>query len=260
MNNTFEFGRFARLYQKHTVEHLKSYLLSAAVLAGLLFVWLGFMSYTHSGKLSIRDQSVTFVFFFLLCGTIFTSLTFNYLGDKKKAIPILTLPVSNFEKYLVSWIYTFVVYQLVFVGVFFLIDGTLFGLGAAFEKDENEIINIFSIDQRIYVSFIAYVILHAFAFLGAIYFRKLHFIKTSFAVFAAAFSLTVIDCVLIRAFIVPNARRTMPFMGISVIDHDMFYNVNVGGQGFALYVAGALAVIAILLWTAAYYKLKEKEV
>jgi hypothetical protein len=40
----------------------------------------------------------------------------------------------------------------------------------------------------------------------------------------------------------------------------MFYNVNVGGQGFALYVAGALAIIAILLWTAAYFKLKEKEV
>jgi hypothetical protein len=260
MNNTFEMSRFARLYKKHTVEHLKNYLLSAAVLAGLLFVWLGFMSYTHSGKLSIRDQSVTFVFFFLLCGTIFTSLTFNYLGDKKKAIPVLTLPVSNFEKYLLSWIYTFIVYQLVFIGVFFLVDGALFALGAPFEKDENEIINIFSINQRIYIVFIAYIILHAFAFLGAIYFQKLHFIKTSFVVFAATFSLMVVDYVMIRAFIVPHARRTMPFMGISVIEHDRFYNVKVGGQGFALCVAGALAVISILLWTAAYFKLKEKEV
>ncbi|WP_342644844.1 hypothetical protein [Mucilaginibacter sp. CSA2-8R] len=260
MNNTFEPGRFARLYQKHTVEHLKTYLLSIAVLAGLLLVCLGFFWNINKGALSLRAQANVFVFFYLVCGAIFTSLSFTYLSEKKQAIPVLTLPVSHFEKYLVSWIYTFVVYQLVFIGVFFLVDGFLFSIGAPYQKDDNEMINIFAIDQKIYVAIIVYILLHAAAFWGAVYFQKLHFIKTSFVVFACAFLLTVLNNIMLRSLIKPDARGAIPFLGTSFTEHGHYYNIGVTGVGYAISTAVVLVAIAILLWTTAYFKLKEKEV
>ena len=260
MNNTFEMSRFARLYKKHTVEHLKTYLLTIAVLAGLLLVCLGFFWYIHGAKLNIRDQANVFVFFYLACGTIFTSLTFSQLGDKKQAIPALILPASHLEKYLVSLIYTFVVYQLIFLGIYFLVDGTLFALGAPFEKDENEMINVFVSDQKIYIVFFIYALLHAFAFWGAIYFEKLHFVKTGFVVLAAGFLLVIINNILLNGFIKSDTNKGVPFLGATVVEHGKYYNMDVHGTGFALCVGAALAVTTVLLWTTAYFKLKEKEV
>ncbi len=260
MNNTFDFGRFARLYRKHTVEHFKSYLLSAAVLAGLLLVCLGFFWYTHGAKLSIRDQANPFVFFYLACGTIFTSLTFSYLSQKKEAIPALMLPASHLEKYLVSLIYTFVVYQLIFIGIYFAVDGFLFALGAPFEKSENEMINVFAPDQKIYLVFLLFALLHAFAFWGAIYFEKLHFIKAGFVVLALCFFITFINNMLLNAFIKADTNKGIPFTGANITENGKHYYVYLNGGGFMLGVAVAVAVITVLLWVTTYFKLTEKEV
>ncbi len=260
MNNTFAPNRFARLYRKHTVEHLKSYLLSIAVLAGILTVCLGFFWYMNRAKLAIRDQANIFVFFYLACGTIFTSLTFGYLDQKKEAIPSLTLPASHFEKYLVSFIYTFVVYQLVFLGIFFLVDGTLFAFGAPFKKSENEIINVFNKEQDLYIIFIVYAILHSFAFWGAVYFEKLHFVKTAFVVLASGFLMVIINNVLLNVFIKSDTEKGIPFLGVRVLEQDKRYDLYLQSTDFLLCVLAALVAITILLWAAAYFKLKEKEV
>jgi hypothetical protein len=260
MNNTFEMSRFARLYKKHTVEHLKSYLLSAAVLAGLLLVCLGFFWYTHGAKLSIRDQANPFVFFYLACGTIFTSLTFSHLSQKKEAIPALMLPASHLEKYLVSLIYTFVVYQLVFMGIYFGVDGLLFAMGAPFEKGENEMINVFVLDQKIYLVFFMYALLHAFAFWGAIYFEKLHFIKAGFVVLALCFFVTLINNMLLNVFIKSDTNKGIPFTGANITESGKHYYIYLNGAGFMFCVAIAVVIITLLLWTTTYFKLKEKEV
>jgi hypothetical protein len=260
MNNTFDFDRFARLYRKHTVEHLKSYLLSAAVLAGLLLVCLGFFWYMNGANLSMRDQTNIFVFFYLGCGIIFTSLAFAYLGQKKVAIPALMLPASHFEKYLVSFIYTFIVYQVVFTGIYFVVDGVLIALGKPIVKGETEMINVFDLDQKVYIAFIVYAVLHAFAFWGAIYFEKLHFIKTVFVVLASGFLLVIVNNILINSFIKAKTSKGLPFLGASVIEQGKYHKIEVHSQGFAFYVAAALIVITVLLWTTAYFKLKEKEV
>src|ERR1700743_2754531 len=100
MNNTFDLNRFLLLFKKHTLEHAKIYLLSFIVLMGLVFLVLGFDSYTNGGLLDKKAQQISFIFIMLIGGSIFTSMSFIELGDKKKAIPFLTLPASHFEKYL----------------------------------------------------------------------------------------------------------------------------------------------------------------
>lgn len=259
MNNTFNHGRFARLYRKHTVEHIKSYLLSIAVLAGILTICLGFLWNEGHQKLNIPNQANVFVFLYLACGTIFTSLAFYNLSEKKKAIPALTLPVSHFENYLVSWIYTFIIYQLVYIGLFFGIDGALFAIGAPYEIMHNEMINIFSLDQKFYIVFIGYIVLHAFAFWGAIYFKNLHFIKTAFTLFAFVILYLLVNELLARILIIPGAHFTLPFAGVSFKEHGQTYYLFVV-KGFTFWMAAIVVTTAVLLWATAYFKLKEKEV
>ncbi|MGY0041531.1 ABC transporter ATP-binding protein [Pedobacter sp. NJ-S-72] len=99
MNNIFSFQRFFKLLSKHTREQYKTYLISTAVLIGILSLMLGFTAYLSGGELGVRAQIAYFYIFLFLSGTIFTSMVFTDLSDKKKSIPALTLPVSNFERF-----------------------------------------------------------------------------------------------------------------------------------------------------------------
>lgn len=128
MNNIFSFNRFTLLFKKHSIEHAKTYLLSIAVLAGLMSLVLGFTVYSSHGLLPIEIQNISFYYFILGAGSIFTSLTFTDLGDKKRAPSALTLPASHFEKYLVSWLYSFVIFQLVLIGLFYLINSIIISI------------------------------------------------------------------------------------------------------------------------------------
>src|SRR5688572_12726562 len=119
MNQTFNLKRFSLLFIKHTTDNYKTYLMAFSVLLGVLFLSMGFVAYM-SKDLSVRTQIPFFIFVFLIAGSIFTSIIFSDFGNKKKAIAILTLPVSNFEKYLIGWIYSFIIFQFLYIPAFYL--------------------------------------------------------------------------------------------------------------------------------------------
>lgn len=260
MNNTFSLKRFGLLFKKHTLEHGNSYLLSTGVLTGLLLLILAFASYTSNGNLDEKVQRNIFVIFFLLAGTIFTSLTFADLGDKKKAIPVLTLPSSHFEKYLVSWVYTFVIFQLVFLGAFYMVDMLVLSMSKAPVDDINKLMNVFSVRTKAFVALIVYAVLHALAFWGAVFFQKLHFIKTTFVLFIAGIIIVVLNMPLLRLLI--NSKyilRGMPFSSLRLNESGRYLMVDVDPH-FNIYAIIVFAAIVILLWTSAFFRFKEKEV
>ncbi|WP_317169489.1 TlpA family protein disulfide reductase [Mucilaginibacter humi] len=118
MNNTFNLKRFLLLFKKQTAEHLKAYLLSTAVLFGTVLLLFAYVTFTENGRLTANTQTGIFVWILILSGSIFTSLCFSSLGSKQ-GILTLTLPASHLEKFPVQWVYSFVIFQIVFIGVFF---------------------------------------------------------------------------------------------------------------------------------------------
>lgn len=258
MNNTFSFKRFAMLFKKHTLEHAKMYLMSTGVLAGLLFLILGFIAYNTGGQLPPGAQTVIFILFLLFAGSIFTSLAFTALGDKRKAIPVLTLPASHFEKYLVVWVYSFIIFQLVFVGVFYLADGIVLGLCSS-ATNHVQVLNLFDDRYDSYYAFIIYTVLHAFAFFGAIYFEKLHFIKTSFVFFAFIIAFVFINNFILSSMLDIKIAKNMPFSGLGFEENGRYQNIR-AQINFNYYHVAAAGITALLLWSSAYFRLKEKEV
>ena len=257
MNNTFNLKRFGLLFKKHTVENAKTTLLSIGVLVGLLFMVLGFCAYSNNGILVPIMQLLTFSWFLLFGGSIYTSLTFTDLSDKKKVIPALTLPASHFEKFLVAWIYSFVFFQAVLIGAFYLVDNIIVGLGPRPVGDMGKVINIFTIQQRPVSVFVIFIFFHALSFWGALFFEKLHFIKTALSFFIALVIFILFNNQLLK-LLVKDSVGGAPFndLGISVNEH--FFRIEVAP---ALATCGwwVLALTILLIWVSAFLRLKEKE-
>ena len=261
MNSTFNLKRFLLLFKKHSVEHAKANLLSLLVLMGLLFLLLGYYSYSSHGHLDKNAQGITFIFFMLVGGSIYTSISFNALGDKKKAIPFLILPASHFEKYLVSWLYTYMIFQLVFLGAFYLVDITVIHLGVKPVANWEGLINIFSSREKGSMAFLAYTIFNGLALWGAVFFGKLHFIKTSIIFFVCLAVLILFNNQLLNILIVAKANTISgaPFQGLDINDDINFWRIT-PDQSWVLYGKCIVLFTALLLWTGAFFRLKEKEV
>jgi hypothetical protein len=260
MNNIFNMQRFLGLLIKQTRENYKTYLLSLAVMAGILSILMGFAVYANEGVLPIRMQSAFFINFLLFSGAIFTSMIFSDLGDKKKAIPVLTLPVSNFERYLVGWLYSFVIFQVVFVITFYLIDFILISVGSTDLLIKNSLLGTTGEDTELKMAFTVYVFIHAITFLGAIYFERMHFIKTAFVFFIFVIALFLLDQPFTQMmYDKMEGVKGIPFVGVNIRTQQSTYMITPDNGTNMVNGFMALAV-TFLLWTAAFFKLKEKQV
>jgi hypothetical protein len=259
MNNIFSSQRFFKLLSKHTREQYKTYLISTAVLIGILSLMLGFTAYLSGGELGVRAQIAYFYIFLFLSGTIFTSMVFADLSDKKKSIPALTLPVSNFERFFVGWVYSYLIFQVVFVICYFIVDSIVIQVGNINPNVKNELFSVIDDKNKFLIAFLIFGLLHAVAFLGAIFFEKLHFIKTAFTIFILLGALQLINVPLISFFFKTNARMQPIFAGVSLQEKDNYYFINPVDQSYAILITMFLAV-SIVLWAAAFFKLKEKQV
>jgi len=202
-------------------------------------------------------QSVLFMGVLLLAGTIFASTIFADLGDNKKAITFLTLPASHFEKYLVAWLYSVVIFLIVFTGSFYLILLLLTNL-KHFSGQTPELFNVFD-DQRGGPVFLLFALLQSIAFYGAIRFKKLHFIKTAFAFFTGIAILTLISQAVLSILLRKSVLPTIPFGMLRFMENGREKAISLGRhQGD--YATGLIIILIIIFWVAAYYRLKEKQV
>ena len=257
MNNIFNIKRFSQLFIKHTVEHYKSYFMSLLVLLGVMLLGGCFLVYMINAPMELGVQTALFTSILLLAGTIFTSTIFADLGDKNKAMAWLTLPASHFEKYLVAWLFSYLIFIITYTSCFYLV---LFFLTSIkhFPGRQTEILDPFHSGGGFQV-FILYALLHSIAFCGAVYFKKLHFIKSAFVFFIGVAFLIVVNNIIQHAMLGAKVMMNVPFGGISFMENNTAHEINItiAQQGHILTLFGVLACI---FWAAAYYRLKEKQV
>lgn len=259
MNNIFSFQRFFKLLSKHTREQYKTYLISTGVLIGILSLIMGTAAYFSGGELGINGQLVFFYIFLFLSGSIFTSMVFSDLGDKKKSIPALTLPVSHFERFLVGWVYSFLFFQAIFIICFFCIDFIIISIGNINPLIKNELVSMIDKKDQFLIAFLIFGLLHGTAFLGAIFFDKLHFIKTAFAAFVIVIILQLVNVPIINQLFRTNGRMQPMFVGVSLEENGRSFFIAPSDLAYTIVITMFIGV-TVLLWTAAFFKLKEKQV
>jgi len=258
MNDIFNISRFGRLFKKHTAEYYKSYFMSLTVLIGVLVLGGAFLTFIiPDGHIDVQFQSVIYVIIMPLAGTMFTSTIFGAYGNKNKAIASLTLPASHFEKYMVAWLYSSVIFVAVFTVTFYLILLFLFSL-KHLPGQTLAVFNIFHTPVG-YQVFLLFALLHSIAFYGAILFEKLHFIKTAFAFFIAMAAMVIFNKILLSVLFGRDVVASPPFTNARFNEKSEGISISViSTQESQMLIV--IAVLTIIFWTAAYYRLKEKQV
>ena len=256
MDNVFNIHRFTRLFIKHTAEHYKTYLMALAVLIGVLLLGGSFMVYIINEPIELNAQTVIFSAIYILAGSIFTSTVFADFGDKKKAIASLTLPASNFEKFLVGWVWSYLLFSIIFIGAFYL--ALYFFMHMRHWASHNdEVFNIFS--QPAVFLFIPFTFVNSFALFGAIYFNKLHFIKTGFVFFISVAVLVIFNTFFLEGLLGRSVRPAVPFSNVNFVQNHNDYDIGMLNR-YDLAVYWLMIIVSVLLWTASYFRIKEKQV
>lgn len=256
MSITFSINRFGKLFKKHTKEHYRTYLMSIAVLVGVMILGGSFLVYMVEVQLDKNFQTFFFFTIMLMAGTIFTSTVFSELGERKKAITWLLLPASHFEKYLVAWIYSFLLFIVVYTMIFYL---ALFAALNIPHGHEHRIFILNIFEKQILQMFLVYAFLHSIAFVGAVYFEKLHFIKTAFTFFIIIAALIIINKGLLTALLGRTVDASPPFGYLRFGDTGQAVDIKISSQDspYQLYL---IIILTFILWVGAYFRLKEKQV
>jgi len=257
MNNIFNIKRFSRLFIKHSVEHYKSYVMSLLVLLGVMLLGGCFLVYLINAPMELGLQTALFTGILLLAGTIFTSTIFADLGDKNKAMAWLTLPASHFEKYLVAWLFSYLIFIVTYISCFYVVVFFLTSI-KHFPGRKTEIFDLFYQGMGFKV-FILYALLHSIAFYGAAYFKKLHFIKAAFVFFIGLAFLIAVNNIIQHAMLGSKVMLNVPFGGITFMENNTVHEINIT-VAHEDHILTLIGVLAYILWAAAYYRLKEKQV
>jgi len=261
MYNVFKLQRFGKLFMKFTAERYKNYLMSLGVLIGILLLGGVFMVFMMNVRLEISLQLLFLAWVVFLAGSVFTSMIFADLGDPKKSISALSLPATHFEKFLVAWIYSFVIFLIVVISCFYLV--ILFLLSIRHFPDSqdgafNLFHNINGWNGSIFIVLVTlYGVFHSVSFYGAIAFKKLHFVKTAL-LFFLGFAITItVNNIYMHQLIHREIIQVVPFTSVSFLEKGATISLN--AISFVSFGQLVFIMLAFILWTAAYFRLKEKQ-
>ncbi len=252
MNQTFSFKRFSLLFKKHTVENFKSYLMSLIVLVSILIIIIEVTTYKK--PIPLDAQTIFFLIFLISSGTIFTSNVFINLSDKRRAIATIMLPSSSFEKFMIGWIYSFIIFQALFIGVFYGVITLL--LKISWPAKEDAIFNAFDFNKGLTFAYVTYAVLNSITLYGAVFFKKMHFIKTAFALFISVMIVWLLNLQVLRSIFKKDISNP-PFTGLNFPTYKNSYtSIDVDKT----WVVAVFLLLAVIIWMSAYYRLKEKQV
>lgn len=259
MNNYFDLKRFRQLFNKHTSEHFSAYSMAMLALFGMMLSVVLFFSPTQNrGVLNVNFQRDIFLIFLWVSGSIFTSNVFADLGDKRKASSTLMLPASHFEKFLINWIYSYLIFQIVYIGIFYLVIFITSSLGN-FQGKGFEIYDL-RLDVRATCwIFLFYMVIHAISFTGSVYFNKLHFVKTTLAFFGIFMLITLFNEPVLELILGRDVGAPMPFFRVVFEEGNDIYRLDVRRMQRFLLMIVPVAISAIL-WATTYFRLGEKEI
>ena len=121
MNQTFSISRFGRLMRKYFADNRGQLLANTGLLIGGLFVLSAF---TYSTSPNTVDRNRDLLFFLLgwPCWYVFTVQQTAVLNQKERAINYLMQPASQVEKIGLIWLISGLGFAIVYLSVFSLLD------------------------------------------------------------------------------------------------------------------------------------------
>lgn len=267
-NNFFTLHRMQLYLQKHFTDHFRFYLISMLALFGLMTVGPLLLIYPHTPIYALHEVAPFYYVGLFFGGMLFTSRFFNELGSKEKGVDFLMLPASQFEKFITIFLVSTVGFLLCYHISCFLSFKIINSAQTALLGKPIEMDYQFLHDpvEKKYIYYI-YFILQAAFLLGATYFHKYSFVKTVLSIFIFLFALWIVHCIIISlvfGFQGEFWKRSIPFTMVAKQEggpsswHTTAYLIPHWLQETYLFIVRF--VMAPVLWTIAYFRLKDQEI
>lgn len=259
--------RTARYLKKYTFENARGNALLFLAIAAFLVLWLGvYLNFTNPFLFREGAQVAYYFITLFLAGCLSSGMLFSDLGSKPKAISYLLLPASTLEKFLVTMLYGVFVFFVVCSGIFWAIDFVVVSF-ANYKYDTHwQVINLFTLneypnpffDGSLTDIFFMYFPLQALFILCSISFDK-------HGIFKAIVGVGLLWVIFIAVFLVVQS-----LLPVGVL-HDMgtYEVIEANGDNklivLPVWLTAFISVsfkflLTPMLWSAAFFKLKEKQI
>ncbi len=259
MNNTFDINRFGLLLRRQIQEFGKIYLISLAILVGVIVISyiIGGPRYENPGQ---QDLKMYFRYgTFIILGFLFISVTastyFASFGQKSRAIVELMLPCSKLEKFLAGVLFTAIVSTLSYFAIFFVIDQVMLVYIESQLVEKHDLISFYELAKlsdtfpfAVCIVLTLTLTVSSVFMLGSIYFERFHYLKT--AVF----------------LIITLIALGWSYYGTATILYEGKYRIHspstnqVDEYTIMYAICGVVFLITLCIWAIGYVRLKEKEV
>lgn len=212
-NSFFDINRFKYLIQRDFSINYKTMLIASGAITGFL-MFIGTLTIIFGGK-SMNEQNILGMILptLIIAGLISTSLVFSELNSPHRGYLYLTLPASAFEKLIASWLATSVFHVIFSLVLLFILNVYYIIIAEAFTSQSVPLINIFSIE--VLKPFAIYMVFQAVFLLGAIYFRRVNFLKTLLAGFILVVVFSIYSGILAKImfnhFSIDGVNRSLEF-------------------------------------------------
>lgn len=263
MNNTFNAKRFGLLFKKTIAERPVQ-----TVGVTVLLLLLSFILYVVAKKLSgfVAAQNLTFIWGLAGGGFFLASFVFGYFSNNASGSSYLTLPVSYLEKWLCGIIITGILYPVIFLVFYHIMDVAFVAAyhssldpTSVFYKQQYESVYNFDLNGivawKVYSLFLT---LTGSMLTGALYFNKIPFIKTGIAVCIVLFVIVGLNW-MIATGLFDNVNDAGPYDHVTLaVGKEQGTLILPSGMENFFHYSFAFVIPAIL-WILPLSRLREKE-
>ena len=254
-SNVLDINRLLLLFKRQFSLYSSTIYIAYGAVSGILMFIFYLIAYFQK-TCDYNSQVHLFFTVFFIAGYIFSSRSFNELGDYRTGYMYLTLPVSNLERLLVGWLNSSLVYAVIGVITFFVISTVANMLAAVSSGFTFE---WFGLDfySKIVLPTLIYLVTQTVFVMGAAFFKKNPFLKTLLAIFIISVALNIITT----------------FLGFAIIGEFNPHNMNINDNNFPIefkmFIEDTFPVFfKILFWyitvpfflLVSYFRLKETEI
>jgi hypothetical protein len=263
MNNTFNISRMGWLLKKTILER-PAQLMGLTLLSFLLSFIIYFIVKVLAGFEAA--QNAAFVTGLIGGGCFLASFVNGHFSSNASGSSFLTLPASQFEKWLCGVIITGICYILFFLLFFRLMDMAFVSVyhnsldpHNVFYKQQYEAVNTFPYDE--FVAKKVYTMYFNFAgimLLGSLYFNKAAFIKVALITSIACVLLFLLN-ILIAQLIFKSVQTAFPYFMVWIWVGKERARLDLPGDTLRVINLFFQFIIPVFLWGLSLLRLREKE-
>ncbi len=263
MNDTFNIKRFGWLFKKTLYERPAQLLglIGLTLVIALLF----YAVFRHLAPWDV-GQNGSFMIGFIGGGTFLASFAFNYFTSNASGSSYLTLPASHFEKWLCAVLITGVIFTIVFLVFYRIIDTTLVGMyhktldpKGPFYKELYNSVQILPYDGFIATkTYMMFVNFTTAMLVGALFFNKAAFIKVALIVCGLFIAGSYLNYFMAKV-VFDNIDKALPYYAVFIPVGKEFGKIVLPSYASKAVDICILYIIPSVLLVTAYIRLREKE-